>query len=50
MGVPFILGCGERRLDEVVSWDVVAEQYNEAYQVAHDSKANSHRAEFPKEF
>ena len=40
----------EHYLDEVVSWDVVAEQYNEAYQVAHDAKANSHRAEFPKEF
>ncbi len=40
----------EKYLDEVVSWDVVANQYNEAYQHARDASHNGHRVEFPKEF
>jgi len=39
-----------RYLDEVVSWDVVAEQYNEAYRAARDANGNGHRVELPKEF
>ena len=37
-------------LDNVVSWDVVAEQYNEAYQLARDSKQNHKKIELPMEF
>jgi len=40
----------ERYLDEVVSWDIVAEQYNEAYRIARAAKGNGHRVELPKEF
>jgi 1,2-diacylglycerol 3-alpha-glucosyltransferase len=45
------LGGNLRRyLDEVVSWDVVAEQYNEAYEAARTAKQTGKPVEFPKEF
>lgn len=37
-------------LDNVVSWDVVADQYNEAYRLARNSKQTSTPVELPKEF
>ena len=39
----------ERYLDEVVNWDIVAGQYNQAYGIAREAKHNSHRVELPKE-
>ena len=47
------LGLGnnlKRYLDNVVSWDVVARQYNEAYELARDAHHNGHRVELPEEF
>jgi glycosyltransferase involved in cell wall biosynthesis len=37
-------------LDEVVSWDVVAEQYNDAYYMARDAKHADQLVDLPKEF
>ena len=37
-------------LDNVVSWDVVAGQYNEAYDLARGAVQTGHRVELPKEF
>ena len=37
-------------LDKIVSWDVVAEQYNEAYAMARDAKKTGQRVELPLEF
>jgi glycosyltransferase involved in cell wall biosynthesis len=37
-------------LDEVVSWDIVAEQYNEAYDHARNAKLCGAAVELPKEF
>ena len=39
-----------RYLDEVVSWDVVAEQYNEAYRLAREAKRTGKAPELPVEF
>lgn len=45
------LGDNLRRyLDEVVSWDVVAEQYNEAYRLAREAKRTGKAPELPMEF
>ena len=40
----------EKYLDDVVSWDVVAEQYNDAYKLATDAHHTDQRVELPKEF
>jgi len=40
----------ERYLDQVVSWEVVAEQYNQAYKLARKAKQRGVPIEFPKEF
>ncbi len=40
----------ERYLDEVVCWDVVAGQYNEAYDHARKAKLTGTKVDFPKEF
>lgn len=37
-------------LDEVVSWDVVGEQYNEAYELARDAQKTGKHVELPLEF
>ena len=37
-------------LENVVSWDVVAEQYNEAYDLARGAVETGQRVELPKEF
>lgn len=37
-------------LDNVVSWEVVARQYDEAYQYAREAKSSGQRVEFPPEF
>jgi 1,2-diacylglycerol 3-alpha-glucosyltransferase len=37
-------------LDEVVSWDVVAEQYNEAYALANTAVKTGQKVELPMEF
>ena len=37
-------------LENVVSWDVVAEQYNEAYELAHDAKKTGKPVTLPKEW
>ena len=37
-------------LDNVVSWEIVAKQYNEAYELAQDSKLNNHSVNLEKEF
>ncbi len=37
-------------LDDVVSWDVVADQYNEAYSLANEANKTGTRVELPKEF
>ena len=45
------LGDNLRRyLDEVVSWDVVACQYNQAYELARQAKRTNTRVELPLEF
>jgi len=40
----------KRYLDAVVSWDVVAGQYNEAYRLARDANLTGKAVELPKEF
>ncbi|GMR00116.1 MAG: hypothetical protein BMS9Abin18_0947 [Zetaproteobacteria bacterium] len=40
----------KRYLDDVVSWDVVAEQYNEAYALAREAKQTGEKPELPMEF
>ena len=40
----------KKYLDEVVSWDVVAEQYNEAYKLARNAKKKGKPVELPMEF
>lgn len=40
----------KRYLDDVVSWDVVADQYNEAYSLANEANKTGTRVELPKEF
>jgi len=40
----------KRYLDNVVSWDVVAEQYNEAYALARTAKKTGVKPELPMEF
>ncbi len=40
----------KRYLDEVVSWDVVAGQYNEAYELARQSQKTNKPVELPLEF
>ena len=40
----------ERYLDEVVSWDVVAGQYREAYALAREAQRDGHRVEIANEF
>ncbi len=40
----------KRYLDDVVSWDVVAEQYNEAYTLAREAKKTGEKPELPMEF
>lgn len=45
------LGSNVRKyLDEVVSWDIVAGQYNEAYKHARSAKRTGKKVEFPSEF
>jgi len=47
------LALGEnlrRYLDEVVSWDVVARQYNEAYELARETKRTGRPVELAPEF
>ena len=45
------LGSNVRKyLDEVVSWDIVAGQYNEAYDHARSAKRTGKKVEFPPEF
>ena len=45
------LGGNIRRyLDEVVSWNVVAKQYNEAYRLAREAKRTGKAPELPMEF
>jgi len=40
----------KKYLDDVVSWDVVAEQYNEAYALASDAKKTGTPVQLPLEF
>jgi glycosyltransferase involved in cell wall biosynthesis len=40
----------KRYLDEVVSWEVVAGQYDEAYELARDAKRTGKQVELPPEF
>jgi glycosyltransferase involved in cell wall biosynthesis len=40
----------KRYLDEVVSWEVVANQYNEAYKLARESSKTGHHVKLPAEF
>lgn len=40
----------KRYLDEVVSWDVVAGQYNEAYDIAREAVRTGQSPDLPKEF
>ncbi len=40
----------KKYLDQVVSWDLVAEQYNEAYELARQSIASGHAVVLPLEF
>jgi glycosyltransferase involved in cell wall biosynthesis len=45
------LGSNVRKyLDEVVSWDIIANQYNEAYEHARSTKRTGKKVEFPSEF
>jgi len=39
-----------RYLDEVVSWEIVAKQYNKAYELAREAKRTKNRVVFPAEF
>ena len=40
----------KKYLEEVVSWEVVARQYDEAYELARKAKATGQRVELPPEF
>jgi len=40
----------KKYLEEVVSWDVVAEQYNEAYRLAREAQKTGKQVELPLEF
>jgi glycosyltransferase involved in cell wall biosynthesis len=40
----------KKYLDQVVSWDLVAEQYNEAYELARQSIASGQAVVLPLEF
>ena len=40
----------KKYLDEVVSWELVANQYNEAYELARQSVASGQPVELPLEF
>jgi 1,2-diacylglycerol 3-alpha-glucosyltransferase len=40
----------KKYLDEVVSWELVANQYNEAYELARQSVATGQPVELPLEF
>lgn len=40
----------KKYLDEVVSWDIIVKQYNEAYKLAGDAKRTGRRVELPLEF
>jgi TfoX/Sxy family transcriptional regulator of competence genes len=40
----------KKYLDEVVSWELVARQYNEAYELARHSVATGQPVELPLEF
>lgn len=40
----------KKYLDNVVSWNIVAKQYNDAYKLAADSHRTSQKIELPKEF
>jgi 1,2-diacylglycerol 3-alpha-glucosyltransferase len=40
----------KKYLDEVVSWELVANQYNEAYELARQSVATGRPVELPLEF
>jgi glycosyltransferase involved in cell wall biosynthesis len=40
----------KRYLDEIVSWEVVAGQYEEAYELARNAKATGKKVELPLEF
>jgi glycosyltransferase involved in cell wall biosynthesis len=40
----------KRYLDEVVSWEVVARQYNEAYELARQACKTGHHVKLPHEF
>ena len=40
----------KKYLDEVVSWDIVAEQYNEAYEYARKATLCGTTVDIPKEF
>jgi 1,2-diacylglycerol 3-alpha-glucosyltransferase len=40
----------KRYLNDVVSWDVVARQYNDAYELANQAKATGNKVELPPEF
>ena len=37
-------------LENVVSWDIVAQQYNEAYRIANEAKRTGRKVELPPEF
>jgi glycosyltransferase involved in cell wall biosynthesis len=40
----------KRYLVEVVSWEVVAQQYNEAYELARQACKTGHHTKLPQEF
>jgi 1,2-diacylglycerol 3-alpha-glucosyltransferase len=40
----------KRYLDEVVSWEIVTEQYSQAYELARESVKTNQPVELPKEF
>jgi hypothetical protein len=40
----------KKYLDQVVSWELVANQYNEAYELARQSIASGQAVELPLEF
>jgi glycosyltransferase involved in cell wall biosynthesis len=40
----------KKYLDQVVSWDLVAKQYNEAYELVHQSIASGQAVVLPLEF
>jgi 1,2-diacylglycerol 3-alpha-glucosyltransferase len=40
----------KKYLDQVVSWELIAKQYNEAYELARQSFASGQAVELPLEF